>query len=438
MSATKSYPWQILYKTILLWGTYICCGMADSVRGPTLLDLSDIAQVDISEVSSIFAFKSLGGLVGSLATGLLMDYCNPSTDYIFIAGSYFIKCLMTLLLPYSVSLLGMQCIEAVYGFCHGGFHSVANQLLIRIWTGTGRNTSPYVYTLHFCYAIGALLTPIVAKPFLKDSEVESTLIGNGTMFDVTELELENTGFWTIKSLYPLIFMIMVLPVPGFIFYFIQARCNEGLKKKSEADVEDIDDEEGEYLNRNKTIAVMIFASLFYFTQAGIEHGFRSFTAVFMVNSALRLSRNAAADVLAILYLTFAAVRLLLIPISTLVSSNTILITSSLTLLVSTSMLAIWGETNLLIMQIGIGLTGAGMASMVAAGMIWLKNVIKITNKITAIILFACRVSEKVYSLLAGMLMETYPMGFLYIMPGNVVCVIACIGIMNLIVWRRRY
>ena len=63
-------------------------------------------QVDISEVSSIFAFKSLGGLVGSLATGLLMDYCNPSTDYIFIAGSYFIKCLMTLLLPYSASLLG--------------------------------------------------------------------------------------------------------------------------------------------------------------------------------------------------------------------------------------------------------------------------------------------------------------------------------------------
>ena len=62
-------------------------------------------------------------------------------------------------------------------------------------------------------------------------------------------------------------------------------------------------------------------------------------------------RNAAADVLAILYLTFAAVRLLLIPISTLVSSNTILITSSLTLLVSTSILSIWGETNLLIMQV---------------------------------------------------------------------------------------
>ena len=79
--------------------------------------------------------------------------------------------------------------------------------------------------IYFLIYVGALLTPIVAKPFLKDSEVESTLIGNGTMFDVTELELENTGFWTIKSLYPLIFMIMVLPVPGFIFYFIQVVFN---------------------------------------------------------------------------------------------------------------------------------------------------------------------------------------------------------------------
>ena len=78
---------------------------------------------------------------------------------------------------------------------------------------------------YFLIYVGALLTPIVAKPFLKDSEVESTLIGNGTMFDVTELELENNGFWTIKSLYPLIFMIMVLPVPGFIFYFIQVVFN---------------------------------------------------------------------------------------------------------------------------------------------------------------------------------------------------------------------
>ena len=64
---------------------------------------------------------------------------------------------------------------------------------------------------------GALITPIMAKPFLR--EAESTAV-NGTLFD-SELELEETEFWTIKSLYPLIFLIMVLPVPFYIYYFIQ-------------------------------------------------------------------------------------------------------------------------------------------------------------------------------------------------------------------------
>ena len=112
--------------------------MADSVRGPTLLDLRDAVKEDLRDVSSIFALKSFGGLVGTFVAGLLLDYCQPSVDYIFIAGVYLVKSLMTLALPYSPSLLGMQCIEFVYGVCHGGFHSVANQLLLRIWSGSGK------------------------------------------------------------------------------------------------------------------------------------------------------------------------------------------------------------------------------------------------------------------------------------------------------------
>ena len=60
-------------QTLLLWLTYVCCGLADSVRGPTLMDLRDLVQEDISSVASIFAFKSFGGLIGILGPGLLLD-----------------------------------------------------------------------------------------------------------------------------------------------------------------------------------------------------------------------------------------------------------------------------------------------------------------------------------------------------------------------------
>ena len=407
--------------------------MADAVRAPTLMDLKDIVQAEISEVSTIFALKSFGGLIGTIATGLLLDYFQPSVNYIFLAGTFFIKSLMTLLLPYCPNLLMMQGAEFIFGVCHGGFHSVANQLLLSIWTGSGRNISPYMYTLHFSYAIGALVTPIISKPFLR-SELDSTV--NSTMFDLTELELGNFQIWTVKTLYPLIFIIMIVPVPFFIYYFVQEKNKELLVEKSTEEELKCQEQEEDFLSRKKTILLMIFASQFYFTMAGIELGFRSFTPVFCVNSALGLTRNEGADVLAILYVTFAAGRGLLIPISTLVSSSTIVWTSTLTLLVSTSMLSVWAESSIILLQVGIALTGAGISALFAGCMLWIQNFIRLNNRLTAIICFSCRISEQVFSLATGMIIENYPMSFLYLMSGNVVFLIAAFSIMNIIVNRN--
>ena len=221
--------------------------MADAVRAPTLMDLKDIAQVEISEVSTIFALKSFGGLMGTIATGLLLDYFKPSVNYIFLAVTFFIKSAMTLLLPYCPNLVMMQSTEFIFGVCHGGFHSVANQLLLSIWTGSGQNISPYMYTLHFSYAIGALVTPIISKPFLR-SDIESTV--NSTMFDLTELELGNNQIWTIKTLYPIIFFIMILPVPFFIFYFIKEKNKELILEKSPVDEKKELGNNENYLSRN--------------------------------------------------------------------------------------------------------------------------------------------------------------------------------------------
>ena len=59
----------------------------------------------------------------------------------------------------------------------------------------------------------------------------------------------------------------------------------------------------------------------------------------------------AANVLTIFYVTYAGVRGLLIPISTMVSANTILVISSLLVLLSTSMLSLWGESSLIVLQV---------------------------------------------------------------------------------------
>ena len=157
-----------------------------------------------------------------------------------------------------------------------------------------------MYAMHFCYGIGALVTPILTKPFLS-VEINSTM--NTTMLDISELELGNDEIWTIKTLYPIIFIFMIIPTPFFLHYFIMERKSEKIQDKTSDKV--ALEEEGQMLTRRMTVLLMMFAFMFYFAMAGIEHGFRSFTAVFCVNSSLKMTKNNAADVLAILYLTFA-------------------------------------------------------------------------------------------------------------------------------------
>ncbi len=54
----------------------------DALRGPTLLDLAELAQVDVSKVSYIFPAFSCGSIAGSLASkkfGLLITHTHFPT-----------------------------------------------------------------------------------------------------------------------------------------------------------------------------------------------------------------------------------------------------------------------------------------------------------------------------------------------------------------------
>ena len=320
---------------------------------------------------------------------------RPSAEFLFLAATFSVKSLATLALPFCPSLAWMQAVEFLYGLCHGSFHSVGashvstklisdwrqvgNLLQIRIWAGSGHDSSPYMYALHFCYGLGALLTPVLAKPFLRPGPNTTLEAGAGLEAGLEAgLGAGQDQLWTIKTLYPIIFLLMALPTPGFLYHFIQDNRKERKLGTTEEAAAESEAECGAPLSGRRAVLLLVPVALFYFTMAGVEHGFRSFTAVFCVNSALAMSRNQAADILAVFYATFAGVRGLMIPVSTVLSAASILAASALTLLAGTSLLAAWGDTSVTVLRLGIALAGAGVAAMFAAGMLWIKNVVRCT------------------------------------------------------------
>ena len=148
LSVGETYPWNLLWRTVLLWVSFFTSAGAESVRPPTLLDIRDRLNCSMEETTYQFTVQAAGGLAGCIISGVLADRLSGSQTYMFLFISCVGHALPTLVFTFHSSVLTM-CINAfIFGFFVGTFHTSANVLLLDIWRG--RKSSPYMYT-HIYY-----------------------------------------------------------------------------------------------------------------------------------------------------------------------------------------------------------------------------------------------------------------------------------------------
>ena len=69
----ESYPWNLLWRTVLLWVSFFTSAGAESVRPPTLLDIRDRLNCSTEETTYQFTVQAAGGLAGCIISGVLAD-----------------------------------------------------------------------------------------------------------------------------------------------------------------------------------------------------------------------------------------------------------------------------------------------------------------------------------------------------------------------------
>ena len=130
----EKYPWHLLLRTILLLSAFLALGINDALRGPTLLDLRDLVNAKISEISFIFMISSIGSLIGCFVLGAILDKL-VLYRYLILAISLVIMGASNAVLPYCPSLITMYICEFVRGFGSGCLDTGGNVLLLDIWKG---------------------------------------------------------------------------------------------------------------------------------------------------------------------------------------------------------------------------------------------------------------------------------------------------------------
>ncbi|XP_052091038.1 sodium-dependent glucose transporter 1-like isoform X2 [Mytilus californianus] len=136
--------------------------------GPTVLDLKKITSCSLDQASFLFNANTLGYLSSSVIVGLTFERFNKLLQMCFSAA---LLSVVVAIIPWCSVYEAMVTIHFFKGFFMGIEDAVGNALLIHLLAS---EVKTYMQILHFMFAFGGIIAPLISAPFLSnDDPVES-------------------------------------------------------------------------------------------------------------------------------------------------------------------------------------------------------------------------------------------------------------------------
>jgi len=168
---------------------FISLGLIASFLGPSLPSFAENTQSSFKQISNLFILSSIGYMIGSYATGQIL---NKVQGHRLLSFSLFGIAILAALLPLIQQLWILVSIFLLLGVVQSLVDVSANTLLI--WLH-GSAVSTYMNGLHFFFGVGTLVAPII---------IAQSLRARGNI---------NIGLWVIAAVI-LIPAILILKYPS--------------------------------------------------------------------------------------------------------------------------------------------------------------------------------------------------------------------------------
>ncbi|XP_067883448.1 sodium-dependent glucose transporter 1 isoform X1 [Heterodontus francisci] len=383
--------------TFLLCGAFLGLGMSIAILGPTFKELATNVNKNISEISYIFVGRSLGYLGGSLVGGLLFDCMNP---HLLIGISMLMTALGMCTIPWCTKTVLLMALMSLVGISMGFLDTGGNLLILLTW---GKQVGPYMQALHFSFALGAFVAPILAKPLLGNLRKTINKDGNDLLINtqnssqskpasvLDKLKTTISGFDPFTWTYLIIgSFVLVVSVSFFISY---------LKSSPNRSRAGVSSQEAPFARYHNAILFLLF--LFFFCYVGAEVAYGSYIFTYAKEFG-HMDDNQAAGLNSFFWGTFATGRGLAIFLATCLYPGTMILLSLIGCTISSLILTLY-HNNLISLWVGTGLYGVSMAATFPSGITWVKQYTNTTGKSAALFVFGAAVGEMVVPAMVGFL-----------------------------------
>ncbi|XP_059985614.1 major facilitator superfamily domain-containing protein 4A isoform X3 [Lagenorhynchus albirostris] len=153
-----------LQPTLTYWSVFFSFGLCIAFLGPTLLDLRCQTHSSLPQISWVFFSQQLCLLLGSALGGVFKRTLAQSLWALF-TSSLAIS-LVFAAIPFCRDVKVLASVMALAGLAMGCIDTVANMQLVRIYQ---KDSAVFLQVLHFFVGFGALLSPLIADPFLSEA-----------------------------------------------------------------------------------------------------------------------------------------------------------------------------------------------------------------------------------------------------------------------------
>nr|DBA26584.1 TPA: hypothetical protein GDO54_010825 [Pyxicephalus adspersus] len=361
---------------------FLGLGMAISVLGPTFPDLAANVESTVGNISYIFVGRSLGYLGGSVLGGVLFERMN---QHLLLGLSMLATSAGLLVLPWCKRAIFLTGVMSIVGLSMGFLDTGGNVVILNTW---GDESGPHIQALHFSFALGALLSPILAKLI-----PEILPLYNKTSQEPIDMPL---GIKKSMLSY-IVIATYILLVSFFLFIlYCKSQTNHSATKGSEEKVRT-----AKYHN-----ALIFLLFLFFFFYVGAEVAYGSYIFTYSITMA-EMDHDKAAGLNSIFWGVFAAVRGLAICFATCFYPGTMLLLSVIGCTVSSLFLMIFYKKHI-VLWIGSALYGASMATTFPSGFSWAQQYTTIGSKSASLFVIGAALGEMAIPASVGYLQGLFP------------------------------
>ena len=363
-NATRTKPEQhrIERLSFITYGIcFVSLGLASVALGPMLPYLAKNVNVSIAQISFLFTASSLGYLVGSSGGGRLYDRLKGHRLMITALILMMLMGFLIPVVPWFYLLLGVMFL---FGIGTGLVDVGGNVNLL--WVFQSR-VGPYMNALHFCFGLGAFLSPIILSNVMN-------LAGGALTWP----------FWVLVILFfPGIIGLATLPSPV----------------NPEKDEDDAKPKNSQKMDLQLVVLIMAL----FFIYVGVEGGYGGWIFTYATEEGIA-TETAASYMNAFYWGALTLGRLIAIPLAKKLAPSTLLLGNFLLALLFFGLILIWPVSPVMI-WIGSAGLGLALSSVFPTLMALAETRMKITGAVTGLFFLGVSLGGTLLPTVLGQIFE---------------------------------